>query len=393
MLDHGRELGLASGTCNDCFMIPAFHRTIRIVAAPAAAALLFTLPVSLDGQSGTVATRQPRMELVSAQRLQLTGEVDSNSPAIWDRVNGRLTLFVMTSMSGMPSLASGRELTTLGKASPAAIEPWPGGGIWMEAVVTDEDGTWYGYYHNENPARVCGSEQKVIPRVGAARSADRGRTWQPLGVILEAPPRTYDCTTTNKYFVGGVGDFSVQRSRDSQDLYFFYSTYLRSERLQGVAVARLAWADRDDPPGKMMLWRDGVWVPVSAWSSANGMQRFVYPAAGPIFPARDSWHDEDLVVDAFWGPSVHWNTHLLQYVMLLNRAKDDNFAQEGIYVSFATDINDPRFWSAPVKVLNGGKWYPQVIGMQDGSGSDKVAGEWPRFFMSGSSQHLAHFVK
>ena len=121
----------------------------------------------------------------------------------------------------MPSLASGRELTTLGKASPAAIEPWPGGGVWMEAVVTDEGGTWYGYYHNENPARVCGSEQKVIPRMGAA-------------------------------------------------------------------------------------------------------------------------------------------THLQQYVMLLNRAKDDNFAQDGIYVSFATDINDPRLWSAPVKVLNGGKWYPQV---------------------------------
>jgi hypothetical protein len=79
--------------------------------------------------------------------------------------------------------------------------------------------------------------------------------------------------------------------------------------------------------------------------------------------------------------------------MLLNHAKDDNFAQEGIYVSFATAIDDPRLWSPPVKVLNGGKWYPQIIGMQDGSGTDKVAGEWSRFFMSGLSQHLAHFIK
>lgn len=374
-------------------MIPAFHRSIRIAAALAAAALLSTLPVSLDGQSGAAATRGPRMELVAAQRLPLTGEVDSNSPAIWHRVNGRLTLFVMTSIAGMPSTAAGRELTVLGKPARAVIEPWPGGGIWMEAVVTDEDGTWYGYYHNENPARVCGSDQKVIPRMGAARSTDRGATWAPLGVILEAPPRTYDCTTTNKYLVGGVGDFSVQRDRDSQDLYFFYSTYLRAERLQGVAVARLAWADRDEPAGKMMLWRDDTWIPVDATNLNNGMQRFVYPAAGPIFPVGDSWHDEDSVVDAFWGPSVHWNTHLQQYVMLLNHARDDNFAQEGIYVSFAADIDDPRLWSPPVKVLNGGRWYPQVIGMQDGSGTDKVAGEWPRFFMSGLSQHLAHFIK
>lgn len=374
-------------------MIAKIHPSIRVLAAIAAGAALFLRPMPVGGQSGTEATRAPRVELVAAQKIELTGEVDSNSPVLWDRVNGRQTLFVMTSMSGMPSTAAGRELLTMGKAVPAVLEPWPGGGVWMEAVVADEDGTWYGYYHNENPARVCGNEQKVIPRMGAARSLDRGYTWEPLGVILEAPPRTYDCTTTNKYFVGGVGDFSVQLSQDSQDLYFFYSTYLSAERLQGVAVARLAWADRDAPAGKMMLWRDGIWVPVSALNLNNGMQRFIYPAAGPIFPARDSWHDEDAVVDAFWGPSVHWNTHLQQYVMLLNHAKDDNFAQEGIYVSFAPDIDDPRLWSEPVKILNGGKWYPQVIGMQDGSGSDKVAGEWPRFFMSGTSQYLAHFIK
>ncbi len=374
-------------------MIASVPPSIRVLAAIAAGAALFMRPMALDGQNRAEVTRQPRVELVAAQKIELTGQVDSNSPALWDRVNGRQTLFVMTSMSGMPSTASGRELLTLGKAAPAIVEPWPGGGVWMEAVVADAGGTWYGYYHNENPARVCGNEQKVIPRMGAARSTDRGRTWEPLGIILEAPPRTYDCTTTNKYFVGGVGDFSVQLGRDSQDLYFFYSTYLSAERLQGVAVARLAWADRDEPAGKMMLWRDGIWVAVNALNLSNGMQRFIYPAAGPIFPARDSWHDEDSVVDAFWGPSVHWNTHLQQYVMLLNHAKDDNFTQEGIYVSFATDIANPRLWSAPVKILNGGKWYPQVIGMQDGSGSDKVAGEWPRFFMSGTSQYLAHFIK
>lgn len=110
-------------------MIPTFHTLVRIVTAIAAAVVLLTLPVSLAGQSGAGAPRPPRMELVAAQKLQLTGEVDSNSPALWDRVNGRLTLFVMTSTSGMPSTATWRELTTLGKATQAVIDPWPGGGI------------------------------------------------------------------------------------------------------------------------------------------------------------------------------------------------------------------------------------------------------------------------
>ena len=34
--------------------------------------------------------------------------------------------------------------------------------------------------------------------------------------------------------------------------------------------------------------------------------------------------------DAFWGPAVHWNTHLQQYVMLLNRAFDPRWAQEDL---------------------------------------------------------------
>ncbi len=113
----------------------------------------------------------------------------------------------------------------------------------MEAIIKDADGTWYGYYHNENLANMCRGTDKVIPRIGAARSHDRGATWEPLGVVLEAPFRTYTCTTDNPYFVGGVGDFSVQLDPESRDLYFFHSLYLRDVSSQGVAVARLAWAD------------------------------------------------------------------------------------------------------------------------------------------------------
>ena len=364
---------------------------MRILSIAAALlVLLYPSGASILAQGGASST--PRAELISAPLIRLSGEVDSNSPAVWDRVAGRNLLFVMTSMAGRPSTASGRTFTTLGAPRQATLEPWPGGGVWMEAIVKDDDGTWYGYYHNENPATMCRGVEKVLPRIGAARSRDRGATWEPLGVILEAPPRTYDCTTDNYYFVGGVGDFSVQLDPGSRDLYFFYSMYLRNLASQGVGVARLAWADRDEPRGKIMIWRDRAWAPAAEFGSGT-MQRWIYPATSPIFPTIESWHDDNTRVDAYWGPSVHWNTHLSRYVMLLNRARDVNYRQEGVYISFAASLGDPRLWSPPVKILTGGNWYPQVLGLEDGTGTDKTAGEWARFFMLGKSEHFIRFSR
>ena len=349
--------------------------------------------MTLDAQNG--AGPLPRVEVQSASSVRLSGETDSNSPAVWERVGGQNLLFVVTSMSGRPSTALGRGFTQLSKPTEIVLEPWPGGGVWMEAVIPDVDGTWYGYYHNENPANMCrgtGGADKVIPRIGAARSHDHGVTWEPLGVILEAPPRTYDCTTENDYFVGGVGDFSVQLDPESRDLYFFHSLYLREVGSQGVGVARLAWADRDAPIGKIMVWRETSWIPATT-VGGRGNERWIYPAAGPIFPAAESWHDDDRAVDAFWGPSVHWNTYLRQYVMLLNRAKNVAYDQEGVYVSYATALDDPLSWSAPAKILNGGTWYPQVLGLEEGAGTDKTAGEFARFFMMGTSRHVLRFIR
>jgi len=165
-----------------------------LLAAIAAVAAVLSLSIAVDAQIGL-----PHAELEDAPLMRLSGDVDSNSPAIWDRVFGRSTLFVMTSFGGRPSTSSGRNFAQLSRPSEALVDPWPGGGVWMEATLKDDDGTWYGYYHNENVATMCQGTDKVMPRIGAARSDDRGATWEPLGVILEAPPRTYDCTTHNHY--------------------------------------------------------------------------------------------------------------------------------------------------------------------------------------------------
>jgi hypothetical protein len=337
----------------------------------------------------------PHAELYPGTGIVLPGEVDSNSPAVWDTVEGRPVFHVMTSVAGMPSIASGTSLTRLSAARRiAGLEPWPGGGVWMEAVVPDLDGTWYGYYHNELPADACADGSRVVPRIGAARSQDHGQTWEDLGPLLEVPLSSLDCGTSNRYFVGGVGDISVMLDHDERDLYIFFSEYLRMEHQQGVGIARLAWADRDAPVGKLMVWRTRVWIPASrAFTTPTGEMRWLHQLGLPIFPVKEPWHDEDQVVDAFWGPSVHWNTYLNQYVMLLNRAMNEDFDQEGIYMSFAPSLDDPRLWSPPAKLLSGGRWYPQVIGLDGITGTDKSAGEIARFFMSGLSEHLIRFVK
>ena len=109
--------------------------------------------------------------------------------------------------------------------------------------------------------------------------------------------------------------------------------------------------------------------------------------------ASRPFHGRLAANDVFWGASIHWNTYLEQYVMLLNRAKDDQFGQEGIYVSFAPTVSDPRAWSAPSKLLSGGEWYPQAIGLEAGISTDRLAGRRARFFMTGKSERMIEFER
>ena len=143
------------------------------------------------------------------------------------------------------------------------IVPHPGDGVWIEAIMPDDGGTWYGHYHHERPANRCGRGNRAIPRIGAARSVDRGRTWEDLGFVLEASPSTDACQSSNRFVVGGVGDVTrAARLRVAGSLLVF-SQYVRDRAAQGVAVARIVWADRDEPVGKIAVWQDGAWLPAT----------------------------------------------------------------------------------------------------------------------------------
>jgi hypothetical protein len=143
------------------------------------------------------------------------------------------------------------------------------------------------------------------------------------------------------------------------------------------------------------IWQNGAWLPPRRVGEADPevALSWEYPAGTPLVPVSKPWHDGNPAADAFWGPSVHWNTYLEQYVMLLNRARDEGFGNEGIYVAYAGRLDDPRAWTAPRKIMNGGGWYPQVAGLEQVSGTDKEATQRARFFITGRSEYYIEFQR
>jgi hypothetical protein len=334
----------------------------------------------------------PTARLIPAPAISIPALIDSNSPVVWERIQGELRLLMFASESGRTTRIEGSDLSRLAVRGLVDFASHPGHGVWMESIVPDIDGTWYGYYHHEAPADVCDDPNRTVPRIGALRSRDFGVTWEDLGFVLEAPRGSHDCASANDYFLGGVGDFSVTLDREQQYLYIFFSQYANRESAQGVSVARMAWADRDAPAGKVSVWlRNQTWLPTRSTRGMTQM-RYLYPSGAPIYRVLESWHASSSV-DAFWGPSVHWNTYLEQYVMLLNHAQDAAWTQEGVYVAFTSNLADPGTWSIPQRVIAGGAWYPQVVGLETGTGSDRLAGERARFFLGGRSNYFIQFSK
>lgn len=348
--------------------------------------------VSTRGQAGRPT---PTARLIPAPRLDLPGRVDSNTPVLWSLVEGTWLMSALTSWGGVASLSVGSRLEALSPADPVQVLDHPGHGVWMESIVEDDGGVWYGYYHHEVPADACGRPERQIPSIGALRSDDRGRTWTDLGIVLEAPADSHACTSTNRFVMGGVGDVSAVLDHERRDLYFFYSQYARDTRTQGVATARLAWADRDEPSGKAAVWNNGAWIPARPLGPEvdGAPPAWSYLLGTPLVPATRSWHDGGSTADAYWGPSIHWNTYLEQWVMLVNRARNEQFDQDGLYVAYSPTLSDPRAWSAPTKVRNRSGWYPQVIGTEPNDGTDKRAGRRARFFITGRSDFFIEFTR
>jgi hypothetical protein len=324
--------------------------------------------------------------------------VDCNSPAVW--IDSKFYLF---NSYGQPARGVGANLFEI-----TAMSKTPMKGqidsqelndlyIWIESVWIDHRGVLYGWYHYE-PDGVCKPKEHLptSPRIGALRSHDNGATWEHLGVVLSAPPDSDRCDTSSPWDVGGHGDFSVIPDPEEKYLYFFFSSYVKKPAEQGVAVARMRMEDRDKPKGKVQKWHK------NGWNEPGLGGRLT-----PIWPSIRDWHQPD--ANLFWGPSIHWNSHLNTFVILMNHAVTSGMQGDGTWISFNKDLSRPQSWCRPIQILTADQirevtkgstkenarnygWYPQIIGTQPGE-SDKLAGKTARLFVAGVSNREIVFLK
>jgi len=304
----------------------------------------------------------------------LPAPVDGNSPAFWN--DGEFNLFRSIGSPAVLSDASSQFGPWNSQAVQGSIqEHYP---IWVESAWRDDDGLIFAWYHHE-PQGVCGEGSIITaPQIGAAISFDGGETLEDLGIILSSGD-PLNCEARNGYFGAGHGDFSVVADRDRQYFYFLFSNYGGAMDEQGVAVARIAYADRFNPVGAVWKFHGDGW----GEPGLGGRVSAVYPAA-------KSWEFED--ADSFWGPSVHWNTYLEKYVILMNHACCyEGWFQEGIYISYVSDLSNPFTWGSPAKLLDGENigfragFYPQVMGLGEGE-TDSLSGWYARLYIQGISR-------
>ncbi len=323
------------------------------------------------------------VELLAAAPLTLHGpgleRVDSNSPVLPGGA-GLLAFVSDHHPIGHTYRRTGPAgLASLGPRQPVRIldDPDPSVGKWIESVWRHASGRLYGWYHAEEVA-PC-PRRLFMPHVGALASDDDGLSWRHLGVLLRPGEAEMDCSYDNGFMAGGCGDFSVVPDRAGNWFHIHYSSYVAEETRQGVVVARYQIADRDRPPGRLQVWREGSW---------RAMEGAARPT--PLWPMRRGWRHPD--PDGFWGPAVHYNRDLGLYVMLLNHTRDAQRDQRsaGIHVSFNRCPADPSGWSTPTCIVRGGAWYPQVVGLGAGDG-DTLAGAEARFFLAGFSAWTLRF--
>ncbi len=303
--------------------------------------------------------------------------VDGNSPAFRDE-NG--ILHVYTSTGAEPTRMSDPSVLELSlDANPPSVEPPDHYPIWIESVWRDEDGTVYGWYHHEPGSQaICGNRKLTTPRIGALVSTDGGVTFIDLGLVLTSGDQP-NCSAQNDFFAGGHGDFSVVLDNDREYFYFFFTNYGGSASHQGVAIARMAFADRASPTGAVHKYFLGEW-------SEPGVGGLVTP----VFPAARAWDRSD--ADSFWGAAVHWNTALERYVAVMNHACcKTNWPQEGIYIAFNPDLAHSEKFTQPAKIVNARDigfapgYYPQVFGLGEGE-TDSLVGKEARLFIKGFSK-------
>jgi hypothetical protein len=306
---------------------------------------------------------QDGFQVRMAEPVSIPLVIDSNTAGFWQGLS-----FRFFSSSGRPMITTIDEGMLTSEVQIDSTAHFP---MWIESVWQAADGTLYGWYHHEKVG-VCPGTELTIPEIGALVSYDGGISFSDLGIVLRSSGMK-DCSAQNGYFANGHGDFSVILDREGRYFYFLTGAYGGEVSEQGVAIMRMSINDLADPVGKVWKYHNGGW-------SEPGLGGQVTP----VFQAISPWQGSS--TDSFWGPSIHWNTYLQKFVILMNRSCcAAGWPQEGIYLTTTSDISNPASWSTPVKILDYNDWYPWVLGTGPGETSAE-AGKTVRLFVRNFSE-------
>ncbi len=334
-------------------------------------AAAIVVPATLTAHSEAVSEPEPEPEfdfvLIDAPPLWFPADVDSNSAAFWQGD----TLIVFNSTGYGTYRSTGDSVEDLSDPVlvqlPQAQRP---GFVWIEAVWLDPvSSVLYGWYHFEPSDLPC----FTTPIIGATVSYDAGLSWEDRGFVIEnAYPE--DCDYDNGFISGGNGDFSVVLGAGGEYFYFLYSNYAGPVSGQGVDIARSRFEDRGQP-GTVLKYYEGDWTEPGIDGEASA-----------LFASSTGWKGP--FIESFWGPSVHWNSYVNRFVALLNHTQGEDYAQEGVYITFSSDLIQ---WTEPEKLLDTPTWYPQVLGLHPGE-TDKSASDLMRLYLHGESDYVLQFT-
>jgi len=315
---------------------------------------------------------EPQVVLIPNNTIPVPAPMDCNSPVFW--ADGQIYMF---NSEGFPRRSNGTSLSQLTDTIQCQWDGPPGKTWWIEAVWKDpKTGILYGWYHHEPKNLPCAP--RTAPKIGAIISQDNGTTWKDQGFVLENG-YPIDTSYDNGFFVGGNGDFHVILDRGKKYFYFLFSNYGGPVSEQGIGLARSSFKNKGQP-GTVFKYFNGSW-------KEGGLGGQVTP----IFPTPTGWKGPD-TFDCYWGPSIHWNTYLKQYVVVLNRTIRHGWAGDAIYIAYSDDL---FHWTAPkpfYRATGEFDWYPLIIGIKKNE-TDTRCGQEGRLFIRNQSKYSIRFLK
>lgn len=275
--------------------------------------------------------------------------------SILSRASGSISLLIAGGSSSW--LLSGTSLTSLTSAQRVLVPTtgsWDNGYAGMSAVVSDDNGTLWGFYHGEDHVGLPNLPGTSIPgfyaRIGLASSNDGGRTWTKLGYVIESHVPKHTTGDGAAFHADqGAGEPGALWSADGRWLYLYYSDHSRDGRPVVECMARAAKRDLS-PTVANVHTIFSKYTTGSNGCTAGGAGTFSGAAiGGPESPIMKNPVNCDLLEG-----HVTYSATLGRYIMVLTRydwtdpSSSTSPKNSGLSITTSTDgIN----WDDPSRIV------------------------------------------